>query len=118
MTIGEILDTIEQKSYLLSLAAEEKKMEFELFQIEIANLLHTLPKLVSIALCDSKNYPSFESLVPKHLIEKINSEKHKSKADQSMADKMGFDMYASAFNMTRKHDPNAPKRHKVVKQVK
>lgn len=110
MTLGEIMDTVEQREYLRHIRQMEMEAQHKAFQYEMTNLLYHLPLLVNNALMDIKKYPKYEDLLPDslrkeflELREQRVEEERKAKKWQSQ--KAAMELYASAHNESYKASP-------------
>jgi hypothetical protein len=104
MTIGEMIDKVDQFNFQQDLELEKTKSRHQAEQYMIARILHDLPIFVNKALLDTKTYPTFEELLPDDL-KKQYQERNKKEVNQEEQKKVGASVaqarvmaYANAWN--------------------
>lgn len=110
MTLGEIMDTVEQREYLRHIRQMEMEAQHKAFQYEMTNLLYHLPLLVNHALVGGKSYPKYEDLLPESLRKEFlelreQRAEEERRAKKWQAQKAAMELYASAHNESFKQSP-------------
>lgn len=125
MTVGDVIDTIEQKvmekeeARKTLIELEEVRQRFA--QIEVAHILYQLPLLISKAVWGDKSYPEFKDLLPEDVRKQTNTPKtpeQKAEAQRVkvQAKEAGFKSFVQAANAQLQGKENPLHKKKKKKQ--